>query len=303
ISIAAETAEAWLKLLSLRREKQVLKKQIDLSVRLLDTLIFRLEKGSATAADVTRQKQALESMSSALPGLSIQEKLTLHRLAVLTGRADPKTIEISGQELPDNLPMPDSGLPSQLLMSRPDIRSGYLSLHSAGWDTARVRADRLPQVNITAGSALSSPLLIPDWGDWLLRLGLNLAAPVVDGGLRLARVEQALADEDQQAAEYAALVLGAVSEVQDALAREEGQEKIIRGIHREKQAAQEAADQARLRYLMGQGEYTDYLSRLESLQSLERNMIQARAELLSYRVSLYRALGTGWKTAVLEVNE
>lgn len=297
ISIAAETADAWLQVLALRREIQVLKEQIHINARLLDTLIFRLENGVASAADVTRQKQALEARRSALPGLSTQEKLTLHRLAVLTGQPDPELMEISGQDLPDSLPRPDSGLPSQLLMSRPDIRSAYLSLHSAGWDIAGTRAERLPQINISAAGNLSSPLLIPEWGDWLLRLGLNLAAPLMDGGRRLARVEQALAEQDLQAAEYAALVIGAVREVQDALAREQGQEETIQGISREKQAALEAADQSRLRYLLGQGEYTEYLDRLETLQNLERNLIQARADLLSYRVSLYRALGTGWKMA------
>ncbi|MFW5730703.1 MAG: efflux transporter outer membrane subunit [Desulfonatronovibrionaceae bacterium] len=303
ISIAAETAETWIRLLALRREKQVLKEQIDVNSRLLDSLILRLEKGVATAAEVTRQKQALEAVRSALPALSTQERLTLNSLALLTGQADPELINISGQNLPANLPRPDAGLPSHLLMSRPDIKSAYLSLQSAGRDTARARAERLPQVNITARSLLSSPRLTPSWGDWLVRLGLNLAAPLVDGGLRLARVEQALAEEDQQTAEYAALVLGAVREVQDALAREQGQEKTIQGIEREMQAALEAADQARLRYLLGQGQYTDYLGRLESLQNLEQKLIQARADLLSHRVSLYRALGTGWKTAELQAKE
>ncbi|MFW6005792.1 MAG: TolC family protein, partial [Desulfonatronovibrionaceae bacterium] len=103
ISIAAETAETWIRLLALRREKQVLKEQIDVNSRLLDSLILRLEKGVATAAEVTRQKQALEAVRSALPALSTQERLTLNSLALLTGQADPELINISGQNLPANL--------------------------------------------------------------------------------------------------------------------------------------------------------------------------------------------------------
>ncbi len=292
-SIAAEVTQTWIEVLALRQEIRVLQEQIEINQNLLSSQTLRLEKGMGTALDVTRQREILASSRADLPRLQSQERLGLHRLAVLTGGADPAGLEISSQELPRPIPRAKAGVPADLLQSRPDVRSAYLRLTSSGWDVARAKANRLPQLNISARGALSSEELSLAWGDWLYRLGADLTGPLFDAGYRRAELERALAEEDEQLAEYASVVLQAIQEVQDALAREKAQEERISRLNEQLQAARQARDQARLRYLKGQGDYLDFLIQLRSVQDLERRLVTARADLLIHRISLYRALGGG----------
>ncbi|MFO8031013.1 MAG: efflux transporter outer membrane subunit [Desulfohalobiaceae bacterium] len=292
-SIAAEVVEAWVEVLALEQEILVLQEQIRINQDLLSSQVLRLEKGMGTGLDVTRQKEVLASSRADLPKLQSQKRLALHRLAVLTGRADPAGLRITARGLPRPVPRPEAGVPADLLESRPDVRSAYLRLASSGWDVAQAKANRLPQLDISARGALSSEELSPAWGDWLYRLGADLSATIFDAGYRQAEVQRVIAEEQEQLADYVGVVLEAVQEVQDALAREKGQEQRISRLKEELQAARQAKDQARLRYIKGQGDYLDFLTQLRSVQDLERRLVTSRADLLEYRISLYRALGGG----------
>jgi len=97
-------------------------------------------------------------------------------------------------------------------------------------------------------------------------------------------------------AEYSATVLEAIQEVQDALANISGQEDWIAELETELRAARQARDQARLRYLQGQSDYLNFVTQQRSVQGLQRNLISARADLLSSKVALYRALGGAEET-------
>ncbi|MFP4588159.1 MAG: efflux transporter outer membrane subunit [Desulfohalobiaceae bacterium] len=293
VSIAAEVAKAWVQALALEQEIRVLQEQIEINSQLLAAQRLRLQKGMGTALDVSRQREVLASSRADLPNLEAQKRQALHKLAVLTGRADPGELSLESKELPSPMPRPRAGVPADLLISRPDVHSAYLKLASSGWDVAQAKARRLPQLDITARGALSSQELSLAWGDWLYSLGADLTAPLFDAGSREAEIQRLLAEEEEQVAEYAGVVLQAVQEVQDALAREKGQQERISRLKEELQAARQAREQARLRYIKGQGDYLDFLTQLRSVQGLERKLVTARADLLDYRISLYRALGGG----------
>jgi outer membrane protein TolC len=178
-------------------------------------------------------------------------------------------------------------------MSRPDVRAAYYRLQSAEWAVSAARADRLPSLSISARTAISSDSFTLAWGDWLTRLGANLTGPVFDAGTRRAEVARTQAVVDERLAEYAAIVLKAIKEVQDSLANIAGQKKRIARMEQELRAAEQARDQARLRYIKGQSDYLNFITQQRSVQSLERNLVAARADLLSSQIALYRALGGG----------
>ncbi|MFW6325811.1 MAG: TolC family protein, partial [Desulfovermiculus sp.] len=161
------------------------------------------------------------------------------------------------------------------------------------WEVSVARADRLPSLSLSARSGLSSDSFTLAWGDWLTRLGANLSAPVFDAGSRQAEVDRAQAMAEERLAEYAATVLEAIKEVQDALANISGQQDQISMVNDELKAARQARNQASLRYLKGQNDYLNFITQERNVQDLQRNIVAARADLLSYQVALYRALGTG----------
>jgi len=296
LSLAGELALAWVDLLAIREEARVLRGQIRTNEDLLRLQVVRFEKGSASALEVTQQRELLASSKSDLPSLKAREQLALNRLALLVGRADPQAVHIEQESLPRPIPLPGAGIPADLLAKRPDVRAAFLRLQASDWEVSAARADRLPRLNLSARAALSSDGFQAAWGDWLTSLSGDLVGPLLDAGLRKAEVERSKAVAEERLAAYAATVLEAVREVQDALANEAGQRERVSRLQEELRAAEQARRQARLRYLKGQSDFLNYLTEQRSVQSLERRLIVARADLVSFRVALYRALGGGWES-------
>ena len=295
VSLAGELSTAWIDLVALRQEIRLLQEQIETNTGVLRLQISRFENGADNALEVSQQQQTLAASRADLPALQAQEAVKLHQIALLAGTIDPDGLNIQTQTLPEPLPLPQVGLPARVLMARPDVQAAALRLRSAGWDVAQARAARLPRISLSTTAGLSSSTFNLVWGDWLTRLGANLSAPLFDAGLRRAEVQRALAVVDEQVAEYALTVLEAVQEVRNALTRERHQQETIQGLEKELQAARQARMQARLRYTNGQSGYVNVLLQQRSVQSLERQLLTARAELLLQRVALYRALGAGWE--------
>ncbi len=294
VSVAGEVAATWVDLLAARQEISILEQQIELNTTRLELQLNRFEKGLATALDVSQQQEILAATRSELPQLRAREQILTHRLALLLGRSDPRRIELNRTALPQPIPLPDTGLPADLLWSRPDVQAAYLRLLSADWDTSVARADRFPAISLSASAALTSDSFGLSWADWLSRLSSSLTAPLLDGGSRSAEVDRTRAVADQLLADYAAALLEAIKEVHDALVREAAQRETIDRRIEELGAAKQSRTQARLRYLKGQSSYLNFLDALRNVQSLERSVLKARAELLTYRIALYRSLGRRW---------
>ena len=293
ISLTGELVGTWVELLAVRGEIQVVQEQIETNEKLLQLQSARYEHGMASALDLTQQQELVANSKSALPLLQTREKRALNKLAVLLGRSEVQSVSIREHKLPDPMPRPKTGVPAGLLMSRPDVRAAYFRLRSSDFEVSAARAQRLPSLSITARTAMSSDSFSLAWGDWLTRLGASLTAPLFDAGARKAEVERTRAVADERLAEYSAIVLEAIQDVQDALANISGQEKRIAELEAELKAARQARDQARLRYLNGQSDYLNFVTQQRSVQGLQRNLITARADLLSSQIALYRALGGG----------
>jgi len=90
--------------------------------------------------------------------------------------------------------------------------------------------------------------------------------------------------------EYGQTVLTAFREVEDALIREQKQRERIESIDKQVKLARQAFDQLRVQYLNGAINYLDVLTALTEVQQLQRDQLAAKLDLLSFRISLYRAL-------------
>ena len=98
----------------------------------------------------------------------------------------------------------------------------------------------------------------------------------------------------QQLAEYRQLVLTAVREVEDALIRETKIREHIGALESQLESARSALNEAGTRYLNGLNDYLPVLTQILSVHGLESDLIQRQADLLTARVSLYRAIGGSW---------
>lgn len=301
VTLSGTLTETWLRLLAAREEEALLRKQIEINQTILDLQKKRFSMGNAGALDVLQQTQALARAKAQMPDiLSTQDQL-LHQLAILIGQSPSAPLDIVANALPDVLPLPDAGIPSSLLGERPDIAAAWLRMRSADWAAESAWAERLPAFSLTANYTTSAGLLDGLFNTWLLDMAANVVLPLVDGGARRAEEmrSRALADEYFQA--YRETVLAAVDEVEDALSLNYYQAQELEALDVQYETARNTLRQAQVSYANGDQDYINVLDALDTLQSLEQQIVQERLMLHLNRVALYRALGgRSWSGFVLQ---
>ena len=153
-------------------------------------------------------------------------------------------------------------------------------------------------LSATAGSQAGE---ISDLFDkWFTNLAGNLILPLFDTGRRKAEVERNRAIVRERFYQWEAVLLNALAEVEDALAREEGLQKSYSSIIKQVELAQQTLDRSRALYINGLTDYLTVLTSLQALQNLQRVEINIRKSLISNRIKLHSALGGSWTSELIE---
>lgn len=294
ISLAAEVADRWVRIISQQLQKQLLEKQLANNLIFLELIELRFRNAMVSALDVYQQKQVVENVRATIPLVEAETQLLMHELAVLLGRPPRADLGLKQSDLPVVGSLPALGLPADLLANRPDVRSAGLRLQAAEWQVAEARANRLPAIQFTAGAQYGPGDLDLLFDSWLLSLAANLTAPIFDGGRRAAEVDRTRAQMDENLWVYRQAVLTAVKEVEDALTSETRQREHIQGLETVMAAARRGLEEAIQRYRRGLSDYLPVLTQLIAVQDLERDLIRQQEALMRYRIQLHRALGGGW---------
>jgi len=293
ISLAASVTDRWLQILQQRADLALLHAQLKSNRTSLELMELRFRMGQSTALDLDEQQQAVARVEAQVPLVEAQEQVLVQQLAVLLGRAPGSGVTVTASALPTVPPRPETGVPADLLIMRPDVRAAWERVRAADHRVAAARADRLPAIRLTGSAAYQGPRQ-DLFDNWIETLAANLALPIIDGGRRRAEVRRTRAVVQERLAAYKQTVLSAVQEVDEALVREGKQREHVAGLAKQLKYARMALDEARERYSKGQEDYLRVLAALTAVQGLERDLIRTRRELLSFRVNLYRALGGDW---------
>jgi len=294
MTLAAEVANRWVNIISQRMQKRLLGRQLQTNLTLLELIELRFRMSMVSALDVYQQKQVVENIKAEIPLVEAEEQLLLHELALLLGKPTGTSLKISREDFPEPTEIPATGLPADLLSSRPDLRRAGMRLQAADWQVAAARANRLPAIRLTATAQYGKGDMDVLFDNWLLSLAGNLTAPIFDGGRRAAEVDRRQAFADENLSAYRQAVLTAIKEVEDALVSEVKQREHIKALEMVLVTARRALEEAGIRYRNGLTDYLPVLTQLLAVQNLERNLIRQRAILLNSRVSLYRSLGGTW---------
>jgi multidrug efflux system outer membrane protein len=303
ISIAAEVADRWVRIIAQRQQIDLLEQQLDINQTLQELIELRFRKAMVSALDVYQQKQVVARTIADIPLARQQEQVLLHELAILLGKPPRATIDISTDSPPMPDELPPTGVPADLLANRPDIRAAGKRLEAANWQVAEARANRLPAISLSARARYGEGDLDDLFNNWLLTLSGNLTAPLLDGGRRRAEVDRTLAQAEEKLWDYRRVVYSAVKEVEDALAREASQREHIEGLEAVIDSSRRALEQAIARYRNGLSDYLPVLTQILAVQDLERDLIRQKSILVQYRVSLLRALGGTWPQDLAPDNE
>ena len=294
MTLAAEVAQRWVNIIAQRMQKRLLEHQLQTNLTFLELIELRFHMAMVSVLDVYQQKQVVEDIKAEIPLVEAREQLLRHELALLLGKLPKTMLNISQEELPKPIEIPATGLPADLLSSRPDLRAAGIRLWAADWQVAAARADRLPAISLTAQARYGEADADVLFDNWLLSLAGNFTAPIFDGKRRAAEVDRSLAVVDEKVSAYRQTVLTAIKEVEDALVNETKQREHINGLEKVTATARKALKEAGNRYRKGLNDYLPVLTQLLTVQGLERELIQKQTNLLGARISLYRALGGTW---------
>jgi multidrug efflux system outer membrane protein len=214
-----------------------------------------------------------------------------------------------GEPLPADLPPPQPldvehlltdlppGLPSDLLVRRPDILAAEHQLKAANADIGAARAAFFPSIQITANAGTSSSqlsgLFAAGSGTWLFNPQITL--PIFTAGQNKASLDAAKIGKLIEVADYEKTIQTAFREVADALtAKKFLDERVVDG-RALVQAEQRRYELANARYQDGVDNYLTALLAQQDLYTAQRNFIATQFARLSNLVTLYQALGGGWR--------
>ena len=296
LTLAAEVARTWFSLIEAHAQLELIGEQIAENRKGQQAMESRFRFGLVRSPDLLRQSQLVESTLEQAVVARARIEVLEHQLAVLMGHLPQTASYAPGAELPDLPPLPDTGLPSELITRRPDIRRDYLAFAAADRDLASAVSAQYPRVNLT-GSLLNiaeNPESL--FRDWFVSIGGQLIAPLLDGGQRRAEVERTAAVASQRLNEYEQTKLIAFSEVEDNLVLERYQIERIERLNAQLVYADQASGPLLEQLISGDADFLDVLSNTQSQQRLQRDILSARLDLILIRIGLYLALAGGFDT-------
>ena len=296
LSAQGELATNYLQLRSVDAAVELLIATVDAYREALRITRNRYAAGIAPMTDVLQAESQLASTEADLEGLDRQRAQLEHAIAVLIGQA-PGDFSVSVQ-LQANPAIPEvpPGLPSQLLLRRPDIAASERRVASANASIGVAEAAFFPDFTLTGIYGFSGPELgrLINASSSLWSLGLSVAQTVFDGGARAARTDQAKAEYDQTVANYRQTVLTAFGDVEDQLAAV----RVLARQHELRQQASTAADEAERmalnQYQAGRLGYSDVIVSQVAALNARRQLAQVAADRQTSAVALIQALGGGW---------
>ncbi|QEG00442.1 Toluene efflux pump outer membrane protein TtgI precursor [Stieleria maiorica] len=300
LTLSAEIARTWFSLIEARAQLALVEEQIDTNRNGVIAQELKFGAGEVGGPDVLRQRQLVESTLEQSVVVRARIEVLEHQLAVLLGELPQQASYYTGAELPALPPLPDTGLPSELLQRRPDVRRDYLAFMAADRDLASAISAQYPRLNLSASVLNIAEKPETLFRDWFVAIGGQLIAPLFDGGQRRAEVDRTAALLRQRFNEYGETMLTAFREVEDNLALERNQLQRLKHLELQSELARQASDQLRRRYLFREADYLDVLSATTAEQRLQRETLAARLELLLIRVSLYLALAGDFDTQQTE---
>jgi multidrug efflux system outer membrane protein len=300
VSLAAETASAYLDLRTAETQLAVLENSIATREQTLQLTRWREQAGQGNALETQQALTSLEQARTAVPPLKQTIGQTRNQLALLAGKTPGAMDKLLTKSRP--VPAPPQkialGIPAETLRQRPDVRAAEHAVAATYFRTKAAEAERYPSLNLSGSigvEALKAGRIFSPESTAASILG-SLTAPIFDAG----RIKQNIVIQDERQRQalisYESTVLNALTEVENALIAIQRSSETLEVVNRAVTAAREAARLASLRYEAGDVDLLDVLDAQRTLLSLEEQQVTNARNRAAAHVQLYQALGGGWSS-------
>lgn len=299
ISLCAQVASAYINLREFQQEMEVVKRNCASQAAVLKITEVRYNTGLASKLDVSQAKSVYFSTKASIPQIESSINQYITTLAILLGTYPQEVrpaLERTGM-LPDYMEPIAVGLPADLLLRRPDIRSAERQVNAQAALLGASKSDWLPQVFLKGSVGYAAKKMkdlvkhnsltyeIAPAVTWTLFKGTQLV-----NATRLARAQL-----DQAINEFNQTVLTAVQETDNAMNAYRNSIKQIVALREVRNQGEETLRLSLELYKQGLTPFQNVLDAQRSLLSYENQLVQAQGYSLLQLIAMYQALGGGWE--------
>jgi len=296
LSLVSDVAITYFQLRELDEELSIAKNTTESFKETSDLFERKLNEGAASALETSYASAAYNQVAATVPDIERQIEATENQLSFLLGKS-PGAIArgrlLLEQPVPPGVP---AGLPSELLLRRPDIRQAEQQLIAANALVGVATANFFPTISLTGLIGGASPTvsqLFPAGRTWTIAAGL--LGPLFQGGRLRSEYDVAYAQWQQAVVFYEQTVTNAFAETTTVLYAREKLAASVAELARAVDHYREMVRLTNLRYNSGLANYFEVLYAMQQLFPAEISLARARLALLTDYVNIYKALGGGWK--------
>ncbi|MFJ4443387.1 efflux transporter outer membrane subunit [Pseudomonas sp. NPDC089422] len=297
IALIADTIQGYLNYESAQRQSILTRQTLVSRQASVDLVHQQLANGTATALDYQEARGLVEQARADLESNERSRRQARNALVLLIGTPDaasllPEHPSEQSHIVQDLAP----GVPSELMIQRPDILASEHQLKARHADIGAARAAFFPRIALTGSFGTSSSQMsnLFDGGSRSWSFLPTLSLPIFDGGRNRANLDLAKVRRDVAVANYEQTVQTAFREVADALDSSDTLRREVLARSTLADTSSEALQLARARYQQGIDTHLRYLDAQRSDFTAQINLIQARNDQQLALVALYRSLGGAW---------
>lgn len=297
-NLIAEVATKYYELLSLDNQLAITEKYIKLQERALE--ISKIQKEAAAATELAVKQFEAELAKSKASEFSIRQDIVEKEseINILLGRY-PQPIRRDKDSFLSVVPKTVyTGIPSQLLQNRPDIKQAELVLEAAKLDVNAARKEFYPSLNISAALGLdafkpSYLVRMPEAIAYNLTAGL--AGPLINKAAIQAQFKQADARQVEALYEYDKTILQAYIDISNQMAKIKNTDEYYKLKFEQSTALDKSIDISTELFRNARADYLDVLTSQRDALDAKLELVDAKKDQLITVVNIYQALGGGWK--------
>ncbi len=293
LSLVANVADAYLSLSEAQERLVLAQASLETRAQTRELVDRRRQAGLAGDLDFLQADAAYEGARAEVAALLRQQASARNYLRALVGT--------ESRDLPAGKPLAEqgitlaqqAGLPSQVLVRRPDVLGAEQRLRAANANIGAARAAFFPRIALTASAGTASREI-----DGLFKTGSeawsftpSITLPIFDSGRNKANLNLSEVRKEIAVADYERTVQQAFREVADLLVSRDQLAEQLEAVEAQERSQKRAADIAEARYRQGVGSFLEVLDAQRQLFAAQQSLIQVRRSMWSAAAQLYRALG------------
>ena len=297
LALVAQVAGSWLALGADQQSLAIARDTLAAYEQSLELSQKMFELGATSALQLNQTRTLVETARADVARYTGQVAQGTNALALLVGQPVdasllPEGIDVAASGVSG---VPD-GLPSEVLLRRPDVMAAEYALRGANANIGAARAAFFPSIRLTGGVGTSSGELsgLFESGTRVWSFMPQVTLPIFQGGRLRANLGMATADRDIALARYEQAIQNGFREVADGLALSGTLAEQRQAMEALVAAAQQAHDLSQARYDAGLDSFLALLDARRSLYSARQGLVQVQLAEQANRIGLYKALGGGW---------